>query len=61
MKFSAEKVKNKSKGESKVEMGRRRDKVVTMADLDSTLVGFFCCFFWLQSPLVLTLGSGSKQ
>lgn len=43
VKFSAEKVKNKSKGESKVETGRRRDEAVTTADLDSTLVG---CFFW---------------
>lgn len=60
VKFSTEKVKNKSKGESKVEMGRRRDKAVTMADLDSTLVGFFF-IIWLQSPLVLTLGSGLEQ
>lgn len=59
VKFSTEKVKNKSKGESKVEMGRRRDKAVTTADLDSTLVGFF--FIWPRSPLVLALGSGLKQ
>lgn len=44
VKFSAEKVKNKSKGESKVETGRRRDEAVTTADLDSTLVGFFGFF-----------------
>lgn len=58
VKFSAAKVKNKSKGESKVEMDRRRDKAVTMADLDSSLVGFF---IWPRSPPVLALGSGLKQ
>lgn len=57
VKFSAQKVKNKSEGESKVETGRRRDEAVTTADLDSTLV--FC--FWPRSPPVLAPGSGSKQ
>lgn len=62
VKFSAEKVKNKSKGESKVETGRRRDEAVTTADLDSTLVGcFFFVFFRPRSPPVLAPGSGSKQ
>lgn len=38
VKFSAQKVKNKSKGESKVEVDRRRDEAATTADVDSTLV-----------------------
>lgn len=50
VKFSAEKVKNKSKGESKVETGRRRDEAVTTADLDSTLVGFFLFSFGRGLP-----------